>query len=61
MNNWLQRRIYKCPACGAEYLHDRGYRHQLFNCSARRVLATSTCAIRRHVLNLSTDARTPTE
>lgn len=26
---WLQRRIYRCPACQATYLHDRGHAHAM--------------------------------
>jgi hypothetical protein len=32
MNRWLQTKQYTCRACGASYLHDKGYRHALFVC-----------------------------
>lgn len=37
MNRWLQRKLYECPNCGTEYLHDRGYQHTLFQCPQRHV------------------------
>ena len=59
MNHWLQTKQYQCPVCKAIYLHDRAYFHVLFRCSARRVLATPrTCAIGKHLLNLSLNAHT---
>lgn len=32
-----QRKLYVCPACKAEYLHDLAYHHALFQCSKRKV------------------------
>jgi hypothetical protein len=36
MNNWLQKKVYRCPACGAEYVHDKAYFHSLFECPKRK-------------------------
>lgn len=27
--------LYHCPKCQATYLHDGGYRHEVFECPAR--------------------------
>lgn len=35
MNRWLQTRLYTCPKCGMSYVHDKGYRHALFECPKR--------------------------
>jgi len=35
MNNWLQTKLYVCVRCGASYLHDRAYQHDLFRCPKR--------------------------
>ena len=36
MNRWLQTRQYICPRCGANYLHDRAYKHNcLIACAPR--------------------------
>lgn len=35
MNRWLQTKQYTCPACGARYVHDRGYAHAGFECRFR--------------------------
>ncbi|CAI4032393.1 hypothetical protein DNFV4_02823 [Nitrospira tepida] len=35
MNPWLQRKTYRCPACGATYLHDRAHAHGAYDCPAR--------------------------
>jgi hypothetical protein len=35
MNLWKQTRRYTCHKCGASYLHDRGYEHNLFTCTQR--------------------------
>lgn len=36
MNGRLQRKLFTCPRCRARYLHDHGYRHDLFQCVKRR-------------------------
>ena len=36
MNHWLQRKIYQCPACGIQYVHDRAYLHAAFHCPGRQ-------------------------
>ena len=35
MNLWLQTRQFKCPKCGEQYVHDKGYQHELFLCPNR--------------------------
>jgi transcription initiation factor IIE alpha subunit len=35
MNRWLQTRVFTCPRCQETYMHDRAYRHQLFQCAKR--------------------------
>lgn len=35
MNRWLQSKIYQCPLCGAEYLHDKAHGHAVFFCRER--------------------------
>jgi transcription initiation factor IIE alpha subunit len=35
MNLWKQTKLYTCPKCGASYVHDRAYAHQLFQCPKR--------------------------
>lgn len=35
MNRWLQTRIYACRACGAQYVHDKGHHHAVFECPNR--------------------------
>lgn len=35
MNHWRQTRIFKCHRCHRQYLHDRGYVHELFQCPKR--------------------------
>jgi transcription initiation factor IIE alpha subunit len=35
MNRWLQKKLYACPKCGASYVHDKAYRHSLFECPKR--------------------------
>lgn len=41
MNRWLQTKRYRCPACWSMYLHDKAYRHQLFDCPRRPTLTGS--------------------
>lgn len=36
MNHWLQRKLFQCLKCGATYVHDRGYAHQLFLCPKQK-------------------------
>lgn len=35
MNHWQQTKQYRCPRCGAAYLHDKAYGHQSFLCPFR--------------------------
>lgn len=35
MNRWLQTKRYECPESAVNYLHDHGYRHELFQCPKR--------------------------
>lgn len=35
MNSWRQTKKYRCRACGAVYVHDKGYFHDLFLCLKR--------------------------
>lgn len=36
MNLWLQTRVYECPKCKANYLHDMAYKHHLSECAKRQ-------------------------
>lgn len=35
MKTWLQTKAYRCPRCGASYLHDKSYEHHGFLCPFR--------------------------
>jgi len=35
MNPWMQRKLYECPVCHAEYLHDKGHEHAVYRCPMR--------------------------
>lgn len=35
MNLWKQTKVYRCPACRAEYLHDQSHAHAVFGCPLR--------------------------
>ena len=49
MNRWLQRTLYTCRECAAEYLHDNAYSHVLFLCPARRQPVRPGTPRRSHV------------
>ncbi len=34
MNLWRQTRLFTCPRCRAQYLHDRARDHDLYRCPA---------------------------
>ena len=36
MNQWLQRKLYRCPACGLTYVHDRAFYHASYDCPGRQ-------------------------
>lgn len=36
VNNWMQRRLFTCPRCGAQLVHDKMYLHDLFLCELRQ-------------------------
>jgi len=35
-NRWLQTKQYRCPRCGAIYLHDKAHPHAVFECPSRQ-------------------------
>lgn len=52
MNRWLQTKLYECPRCRAQYVHDKGYQHELFLCLKRK-LAVSPRERRDFTLNIT--------
>lgn len=38
MNLWFQSRLFRCPSCGAVYLHDKGHHHAVFECPLRPMM-----------------------
>jgi len=37
---WLQRKLYRCRQCEAQFLHDQGHRHACFTCPQRPLSRT---------------------
>ncbi len=46
---WLLRKQYRCPRCGASYVHDRAHHHDLFLCPLRPL--TSAQELQRLLLD----------